>query len=1141
MLTSTATRHVTEIHGLRRGLRWAKRIALGLLALIVLVATAALVFVHTDRGRELEREEAEAQLNSLFAGGGTIGEVQGSPFGELVLRDVAIDGPDHRPAISIGTLRVRIHLFDLLHKDVSIGELIAEDIDVELKRDAHGQLEIGQLMKPSTEPAKPAGSGWAIDLPDIELRRAHVTIDSGTPQVGVVHLDGLSADVGVHLMKSGTKAARVVLGATWREREASIAIEANVRDDAELTAVPSIDMKVGGVALTVRDFDLIKQVARAPRFGGTATLAASRADVAALMPMIELPDDVALTLVATTDGAIALDGRLGATPVTAAFAADLDAKRVAGTLSIGDLDVAKLTRGTIDATAGAVIDFDVAQGKPGELPIAHGTIRAHGTYQTIPRTDLVVAFDSRGQRATATVDVDGGVRAKLAAEITRAGDAITLDRASLVASTRDPAKASGGKVPVHGAIDVALAAHGALTPVPSLAVTGRVKGTQLRVQKLAVASLDVEVAAADLPKQPRGKASVRLYDVVDGDLQLGALAVDAASRSDGWFDVDITSHPKQSPWLVELGMRVKPPGAGATTEIDVERHRIRAGNGVDWTGHTGRIVIGPEQIAVRDLKSASADGALAIEATYDRAGRHAGDLQASVDATKLALGSLRKGYAGSVGAHLAVERTNGRLAGTASVDATGITLKPQSLAFELHAKIDAKPEHVVVAASGSYPYLGTAKLDLQLAAPTNLADVAAWKARGRSAIELARIRLEKVDIARVAHAVSPDAKVSGELNGELSLTAAAAGGTIHVRGLRAAALEGIGDIDADLSLAETGRDELTPQLSVSVKDLGRATAAADVRLPDHLFDPGAWKQLGTKALLAASIQVQSIAFDPSVLQRFGVTSSLRGRASLQVEIGKGLSSVHVTAAVAKLRGTPLAKPVNLEIVADVDGKAATAMLSMTSDRKLSMLLRASVPISLDRLRADPHAIETLPLAASITIPKTSAPQLMAAFGRNEIVAGTMGGTIEVAGTVAKPTVAAHIAADGLRVPPGPGGTPIKEVERLAIDATWNGRVATLRVDGVEAKGGKLALVAEVSPGDLNAGTATITATAFDLVPVLAFAPGPAGGAAGNLDGVITVKGFDPRTAKIAGELHLKDARVPIAPEVGTLRDAKIDV
>jgi autotransporter translocation and assembly factor TamB len=76
---------------------------------------------------------------------------------------------------------------------------------------------------------------------------------------------------------------------------------------------------------------------------------------------------------------------------------------------------------------------------------------------------------------------------------------------------------------------------------------------------------------------------------------------------------------------------------------------------------------------------------------------------------------------------------------------------------------------------------------------------------------------------------------------------------------------------------------------------------------------------------------------------------------------------------------------------------------------------------------------------------------------------------------------------------------------------------------------------------LAAGTATVAANAFDLAPLLAFVPGPAGGASGRLDGTIDVRGFDPKTSQLAGKLHVADARVPLAPQVGTLRNAAVDI
>jgi autotransporter translocation and assembly factor TamB len=86
----------------------------------------------------------------------------------------------------------------------------------------------------------------------------------------------------------------------------------------------------------------------------------------------------------------------------------------------------------------------------------------------------------------------------------------------------------------------------------------------------------------------------------------------------------------------------------------------------------------------------------------------------------------------------------------------------------------------------------------------------------------------------------------------------------------------------------------------------------------------------------------------------------------------------------------------------------------------------------------------------------------------------------------------------------------------------------------------LKVIGAVNPDILRDGYLTVKATKFDLFPLLVFAPGPAGAASGQLDADLRVTGLDLRTTQIAGELHLADSRVPIAPTVGTLRRAKID-
>ena len=93
------------------------------------------------------------------------------------------------------------------------------------------------------------------------------------------------------------------------------------------------------------------------------------------------------------------------------------------------------------------------------------------------------------------------------------------------------------------------------------------------------------------------------------------------------------------------------------------------------------------------------------------------------------------------------------------------------------------------------------------------------------------------------------------------------------------------------------------------------------------------------------------------------------------------------------------------------------------------------------------------------------------------------------------------------------------IDTITLDGSWDGSIAKLAIEGVE-QNGKLHVIAQADPHALAQGSMTIQATAFDLVPLLVFAPGPAGGAAGRLDANLAVKGLDPATMRIAGELHL---------------------
>ncbi|HEX2690537.1 MAG TPA: translocation/assembly module TamB domain-containing protein, partial [Kofleriaceae bacterium] len=1134
--------------------RWAKRIVLGLAALIVFSLVGVAVLVHTSYGREELRTQIEQKLQNAFTGGATLGKLEGSPFGALTVHDVVINGPDGQPAIEIGTLRIEIELFDLLKHGVRLTAVIAEDVEVRVKRDADGTFELARLVKPRPEESPP---GWNVELQAIELRRAHVVVDTGTRDAPIVNLDDLSIAGHAQLPARGERRAGLRLAATWRERSAPISIAAAFTAGPDTVAVPSLVVKLGDVELAATDVQVRPHPGAVPGFSGFLQVSAGKAAVARLMPRIALPADLALAIRAMPSDAaatpIAISGTLGPTAIRADLTADLAAKHVAGKLATGDFDLASLLDGKVVATGGGSIDFDVKAGAAGELPAGKFAVRGHGTFGDLPRAELAATIETGGQHVATTLDVTGAMRATITAELERTAGAITLTSATLHAATQDPARSSGGKVPVHGELAVALTAHGTLRPEPDLAVAGKITGGHLRMRDLSVGSLDVTVDGSRLPSQPRGKARVRLVDVQRGEVQFGALNVDAENRADGKFQVEVSSYPKQHPWLVELAALVTPPGRDQAIAIELGRHRIRAGNGTDWTGHTGHLVIGPTQIALRDFRTASRDGQLALAGALDRAGRHAGDLGARVDLERFALGALRQGYTGTVGAQVDVARRAGVWTGDVEIHGTGISdgnSPPNSApGSTITARLQGTPSQVTIAATASNPVHGTAKLAVELAPPARLEDVAAWKQRGRAVIRTAQVTLQGIDLAQIALRAAPDLHVSGRLDGELVLTSRTTSGVIHVRNLASPELRGVRRVDADLALTETAAGELTPTLKIQAADIGDLVAQAQVQLPDRPLDPAAWRRLGLAAVRGASLETGAIAIDPAMLARFGVARSLRGRLRIGAQVAQALTSVAIKASMDDLRGSPIAQPVDVKLDAAIDRKAAIASVSMQSQGKPITLLQihGRIPISpdwpdwVDRLRAGTLDVRRLPVTATVDLPKASAPLLLNALGRTEVTGGTLGGKVTIGGTVGAPTVVAHLAGEGLAVPPGPGGKPVKTIQQLAVDATWNQHGMKLALQALDGLGGTLAIAAEARPDALAEGTARMTATNFDLAPLLAFAPGPAGGGRGTLRANLSVTGFDPRTARILGDLRLEGARVPLAPTLGTLRDATIDL
>jgi autotransporter translocation and assembly factor TamB len=1125
----------------RRGWRWFKRGTLALLAFIALAVIAAGLAMHTGWGREVVRAQVNDRLQTVFTGGASVRQIEGSPLTRLTLYDLVINGPDKRPAIAIKKLTVDVGILPLLSHQARVGGVTAEDVDIDLRRTVDGELQIAHLLRPGPS------SEWSVTLPSVELRRAHVRLDTGGE---VMNFDTLMLDARASIPHGGPLDASLELHGTWRERGGAVVdLRASVHSDEGGLRLPYVVARVGDVSVVGTQVAVTPSGAgRLPVIGGVLTIDATAAAVERLVPGVHLPADAALTVTAMPNPGLpwtqlAVVGRVDQTPVQFNGAVDVEAGHARGELVTGTLDLAKLTSGRVDGRAAASISFDARPGGPRALPIASAMIRGWGSIAGVPSTGFIASVSSAGERVRATIDANGhGVSAKLAATVHMVGDLLAIENATLRATATDPARASGGKAPVHGTLRVDLRASGTVRPAPSLAVAGTVDGRHLRVKDLSAASLHVAIDAGHLPNRPYGKAQVRLVDVVRGEMQLGALDVDAADRVDGRIAVAVRSRPKQNPWLFDLDALVTPPAdAGkATVAIDVVRHRVRVGNGTDWTGHTGRVVIGPERIAVADLQSESPLGKLAVSGEYHRAGRRRGDLAASVSARALSLDNFAGDYHGKVDAQVAVSRRGGAWQGEVELDGKGISVDAEGVTLDTHAHAALHDRQLSVKANASSVGLGSAELAIDLDTPAAIENPAAWKRLGRSAIRTSALTLRGIEVKRAAQLAGLEGEYAGKIDGDIQVSATTTGGRIEVRDLLAPALRGQ-PIGAVLDLSQTSPTELTPGLTVSAEGIGGLSAKAQIEMPERLFDPVAWKQLGRGALRSATVRAENIAIDPAMLERFGVIGQMRGRANVVVDVGEAARALKAAVDVVGLRGDPIVQPIDIHLEATTDDRAIASSLSVSSKGGRLIDLQGRLPLSIPQLLdLPPDAMRATPLAATAKLVEADVPKLLGVFGRTEIIAGALDGSVELTGTLGKPKFKADLVARGLKVPPGPRGKPIKTVERLTVAASWDGSAAKLDIDGIEEAGGTLKIVGAVNPDVLRDGHLTVKATKFDLIPLLVFAPGPAGGAAGQLDADLRVNGLDLRTTQIAGELHLADSRIPVAPSVGTLRRAKID-
>jgi len=1088
---------------MKRAWRWIWRGALGLIALAVVGLVAVLIALHTDWGREQIRVRAERALAEAVRGAAHIERVEGSVLGTVVVRGVELTDHEGRRIARAETVRVELALLPLLRGTAHVESLLVDGV----------VASIHATKTPRPEPPIEEPSGWTVELPAVVVRDARIEIEATDEPIT---LEGVEvAAAGVIAPHDGPILANVHVRGTWKERAAPITMSAGVRV-ADTISLPYAFADVGGVSVTAAGVDLERLV-------GHVFARGSADQIARLAPGVELPGEVVLALDAVPAGAasrVVVRGRVGTSRVDGVVVGSVDLRTASGVIAATDVELASITEQKVRGRGTAVVAF-AADGEPSG-PRARGAVIATGAVQGAPRGAVVAGFDAtaHGANVFAVGAGEGDTRFAAIGALARDGDRIELVHGLVGASTQNPEVASAGRAPVHGVVEVTASGRG---PIDAITIDGRIAAKGVQYNELGAARVHGTFRAT-LAATPSARAHLVATALTHAGELLGRGSVDVRTLDGGRIAVTARGHAAAAPVSVDADAVISP---GEVIDIALGRHRVQTETST-WTGRGGTVRVDDRRITIRDLASGSGGGKVAIEATI---GRTVSSLAATVDARDVPASALDPTLAGTLTGALAVERHGGRWRGGGTVTATDLVLEPGARPLGGDVSIVLDGRRVSLSATARTAELGGARVALEVDGPRDPLDLGAWR-------RVARADLHAIVIGFDALRPQLLADVPGVYDGTLEIRDGTPSGVLHVRDVPTE----VGPASAELSLALTDPGFVDVHATASTDALGGATLEARLQIPERPFDPAAWQRLGRHVIAGATARTSEISIDPTLLARLGVRAEYRARATVDVVVGAGAESADVHVEVRDLRGGVLARGIDIDVTAQTDSdgtiagvRASSGALTLVETRDLR------TPVTLAQWLDAPRAALAAPLAGTLAIPSQPVADTLAIVGRRLVERGTLAGTMSVGGTLARPTGTAIVELRDLTVTPGLTRRKPPALEQLRVSASWDGSRGTLDVSGKEAGKGTLAISAQGRPDALAGVAATVTIDDFEIAPITVFLPGVLAGASGQIDANLGIRGLDPATAHVRGTLAIADARMPLTPVIGTLRDANATI
>ena len=1054
-----------------RRIRTIWRVTRWLLASVLVLLIVAIIFVHTSWGREFIRKRIEAALQSDFPGS-KVGALSGSVFTTLELRDLELAGVGGKPFVKVGYVKVDVGIVPFVTKHVRVDRLEVDDVYVDPSVQPPAKPK-----PPSTEPSSP--SSWSIELWDFAVHRAHILL----PDNELTDVDVIGS---VFVPSDGTPTAIVAAKGAWR----GVAFEAGVyARNGEVLEVP-----LAHVALATGHADVL---------GARMAAAPTGEVVAQVQPALlrmfsdyNVPEVVAFAH-ARAAGGVAFDVRANDLVLRGGGKVDVEKREGAGLITVSKPD--------IGAAAVAIA---------GSLKFAVGVISADVLRDGHHARELVALGGTKDIAwilGSMTSDLAGGhAHATIRGEVQRdKNNVFELQKSTIDAhaSGLELATASGDRVHV-GYAQTELSAEGPVWPAARVRLDGTVDSSGLYYGAFGAGTGTLRLTGVYGDKTGvAGKFRIAVGQAMKDGKLLGSGSLDARAT----VGID-----------------------GAITAV-VEDHEIRTAAGRVWSGKGGKLIVVPEQIAVRELATGDGTGTVTANATIDRA---SGDLAADVTAKNVALAGLQPGLAGSLGASVKVTRKSGRWDGSASLSANGVVLAPDKPKLDASVTATVHGRQIKMTTSVASAGIGEIRVVGALDGPADLTDPLGWKRLERRSLRSIAVQFEDVQLAKA------DPRLTGVVTGDVALTATDSRGTVKLRDFATK----YGATQGDVTF--TGEHGvIDANVTAQLTGIAGGSGVVRAQLPTKLFDPAAWKALGEKALLGATFQAHDVAITPDVIAKLGKQAPYTGKLDVDVEVGAAAAGGSVKVALKQLAGGPLKQPVDASLTAALDTHGAKVTANASTGKTALLAVELHSPLTTAAALAG--NILTEPLEGTIALarlPEVGAPppavrakDLLALFARRDVSGGTISGTVKVAGTLGVPTADVSITAYKITIPASVEGRKPAELNDLVIKGHWRGKDGDLDVLGHEGATGLLHLTARGQPDQPASLVASFEAGNLDIAPFAAFAPGPLGAAKGSIGGSLRLKGLDPDTGDLNGTLQLRNARLPLHDLIGTLRNANADI